>query len=141
MVSFYRKNKRRGKCIAEMGYGKFNFIRDIYMACWDPEFALHFFGRDDNLKWSDAKVPFPKSLRYFLALPDCDGELSNKEIKAVCKALSKNKVFVEGKQFPSLVWGRWNNRWMNDPEWRKDAQKFFDMLQDCSKRGCGIEWF
>ena len=145
-VSFYRKGKRRGKELAMMGYGKFNFIRAIFQACWDPQFGLDYYSWEDR-KWSDAHPSFPKAMLDLFAQPDCEGELSNEQCKAICSELEKNDTFMQRKPFtelsrPSRYSSRaWTNTWMNEPEWRDEAEKFYKMLKDCAKRGCGIEWF
>ena len=146
-VSFYRKKKRVGKCLAAMGYGKFNFIRAILQSCYDPKFGLGYVAWAD-LKWTDANPPFPDAMLDLFTQCDCEGELTNDEVKAIVKELEGNETFMQRKPFPELTrpakydpQGVWNNNWMNDPEWRDAAQKFFEMLKDCEKRGCGIEWF
>lgn len=148
MVYFLRKNKRRGKEIASMGYGKFNFIRYIFMGCWNPEFAFLC----DNARWldspprfADATPPLPDELVALVSQPDCEGELTAEEVASLVNVLSAKEIFLENNRFPFIkkhIRGLWHdNGWMNDPEWREEAHKFYLMLKDCAKRKCGIEWF
>lgn len=148
MVYFHRKNKRRGKEIASMGYGKFNHIRDIFMGCWNPEFAFlctnHIFLEED-IYFKDANPPFPDELLVFVTQSDCEGDISSKEVAALVTTLETNKGFMENIPFPYIrktIRGVvCDNGWMNDPEWREEAHRFYLMLKDCAKRGYGIEWF
>lgn len=147
-INIHRKNKRRGKEIASMGYGKFNFVKDIFMGCWNPEFAFlcnnHFF-LDKELYFKDANPPLPDELLSFVSQYDCEGEMSAEEVAALVTTLEANENFMQRKLFPfirrKLRGMDCNNGWMNDPEWREEAHKFYLMLKDCAKRGCGIEWF
>lgn len=150
-VNIHRKNKRRGKTIASMGYGKFNHISDIFMSCWNPEFAFlctnHLF-LDKELYFEDANPPLPDELLAFVTQSDCEGEMSAEEVDSLVKVLESNENFMQRKPFPLIrrVLGRCfkrsrDNIWMNDPEWREEAHKFYLMLKDCAKRKCGIEWF
>lgn len=150
-VSFYRKNKRRGREIATMGYGKFNFIRDIFMGCWNPEFAFlcncHLFLNKD-LRFRDANPPLPDDLLPLVSLPDCEGEMTADEVASLVKTLESNETFMLRKPFPLIrkELGIYtpvmcDNGWMNNPDWREEANKFYMMLKDCAKRKCGIEWF
>lgn len=148
MVDFHRKNKRRGKKIASMGYGKFNHVRDIFMGSWNPKFAFlcsicHWL--DSALRFSDANPPLPDEIVALASQPDCEGGLSSKEVAALVTTLEANKCFIENIPFPYIrktIRGMvCDNEWMNDPEWREEAHKFYLMLKDCAKRGCGIEWF
>lgn len=150
-VNFHRKKKRRGKEIATMGYGKFNFIRDIFMGCWNPEFAFlcnnHLF-LDKELCFEDANPPLPDEILPLVCQSDCDGELSAAEVASLVKVLESNENFMGRKEFPFIrrMMGRYSrsfhdNGWMNDPEWREIAHKFYLMLKDCANRRCGIEWF
>lgn len=145
-VDFYRKNKRRGKALATMGYGKVMHIRCIFQSFWNPEFALAYYAWAD-LKWSDADPPFPDSMLELFRQCDCKGELSNGEIKAIVEELEKNETFMQRKPIPLKRLKRrcgedfWENTWMNDEGWRDEVQEFYEMLKGCAKRGCGIEWF
>ena len=131
-----------------MGYGKFNFIRDIFMGCWNPEFAFlcnnHFF-LDKELYFKDANPPLPDELLVFVSQPDCEGEMSAEEVASLVNVLESNEAFMHRSPFPPIrrtIRGvHCDNKWMNDPEWREEAHKFYLMLKDCAKRGCGIEWF
>ena len=147
-VNIHRKNKRRGKEIASMGYGKFNFIRDIFMGCWNPEFAFlcHYHNfLDEDLYFKDANPPLPDELLAFVTQSDCKGEMTTEEVAALVEVLEANENFIKRSPFPFI--GRrlkglmCDNGWMNDPEWREEAHKFYLMLKDCAKRKCGIEWF
>lgn len=148
MVFFHRKNKHRGKEIAAMGYGKFNHIRDIFMGCWNQEFAFlcnnHFF-LDKELYFKDANPPLPYEILVLVSQPDCEGEMSAYEVASLVKVLESNEDFMRRSPFPPIrrtIRGvHCDNEWMNDPEWREEAHKFYLMLKDCAKRGCGIEWF
>lgn len=147
-VNIHRKNKRRGKEIASMGYGKFNFIRDIFMGCWNPEFAFlcnnHFF-LDKELYFKDANPPLPDELLVFVSQDDCEGEMSAEEVASLVKVLESNEDFMRRSPFPPIrrtIRGvHCDNEWLNDPEWREEAHKFYLMLKDCTKIGCGVEWF
>lgn len=147
-VNIYRKNKRRGKEIASMGYGKFNFVRVIFMGCWNPEFAFlcnnHIF-LDKELYFKDANPPFPDELLAFVTQADCEGEMSAEEVASLVKVLESNEDFMHRSPFPPIrrtIRGvHCDNEWMNDPEWREEAHKFYLMLKDCAKRKSGIVWF
>ena len=147
-VNIHRKNKRLGKEIAAMGYGKFNHIRDIFMGCWNPEFAFlcnyHLFLEED-IFFKDANPPFPDELLAFITQADCEGEMTAEEVASLVKVLEANETFIKRSPFPFIgrrLRGLWcDNSWMNDPEWREEANKFYLMLKDCAKRRCGIKWF
>lgn len=151
MVCFHRKNKRRGKEIASMGYGKFNFIRDIFMGCWNPEFAFlcdNARWLDRPLRFADANPPLPDELVALVSQPDGEGELTAEEVASLVRVLEANETFMQQKPFPPIkrtfvksIFINSDNGWMNDPEWREEAHKFYLMLKDCAKRKCGIEWF
>ena len=147
-VNIHRKNKRRGKEIATMGYVRFNHIRDIFMGCWNPEFAFlcnyHNF-IDEDIYFKDATPPLPDELLAFVTQSDCEGEMTTKEVAALVEVLEANENFIKRSPFPfisrRLKGLMCDNGWMNDPEWREEAHKFYLMLKDCAKRKCGIEWF
>lgn len=151
MVYFHRKNKRRGKEISSMGYGKFNFIRDIFMGCWNPEFAFLCYNArwlDRPPRFADSNPPLPDEILVLVSQPDCEGEMSAEEVASLVKVLESNGNFMHREPFPLIrrVLGKCfksshDNIWMNDPEWREEAHKFYLMLKDCAKRKCGIEWF
>ena len=131
-----------------MGYGKFNHIRDIFMGCWNPEFAFlcnNLFFLDNELYFKDANPPLPYEILVLVSQPDCEGEMSADEVASLVKVLESNEYFMRGSPFPPIrrtIRGvHCDNEWMNDPEWREEAHKFYLMLKDCAKRGCGIEWF
>lgn len=131
-----------------MGYGKFNNIRDIFMGCWNPEFAFlcsNIIFLDENIYFKDATPPFPDELLAFVTQADCEGDISSKEVEALVTTLEENKCFMENRPFPYIrktIRGVvCDNLWMNEPEWREEAHKFYLMLKDCAKRKCGIEWF
>lgn len=150
-VNFYRKNKRRGKEIASMGYGKFNFIRDIFTGCWNPKFAFLCYIHpwlDSPPRFADANPPLPDELVALASQPDCEGELTAEEVASLVRVLESNATFMErrGLEHCRDYVGKFDkqhfdNDWMNDPEWREEAHKFYLMLKDCAKRKCGIEWF
>ena len=140
MVFFHRKNKRRGKMIASMGYGKFNNVRDVFMGCWNPTFAFLCSISpmlDWPLRFADANPPLPDEIVALASQPDCEGELTAEEVASLVRVLESNATFMQRKGFEHFL----DNDWMNDPEWREEAHKFYLMLKDCAKRGCGIEWF
>lgn len=131
-----------------MGYGKFNHIRDIFMGCWNPSFAFlcnNYFLLDKELYFKDANPPLPYEILVLVSQPDCEGEMSADEVASLVKVLESNENFMCRSPFPPIrrtISGvHCDNEWMNDPEWREEAHKFYLMLKDCAKRGCGIEWF
>lgn len=148
-ITIFRKNKRRGKEIATMGYGKFNHISDVFMSCWNPEFAFlcdnHLFLEKD-IFFEDATPPLPDELLAFVSQSDCEGEMKADEVAALVRVLEQNETFMQRKSFPTItrVVGHLNvchdNLWMNDPKWREEAHKFYLLLKNCAQRKCGIEW-
>lgn len=95
MVYFHRKNKRRGKEIASMGYGKFNFIRNIFTGCWNLEFAFlcnNYIFLDKELYFKDANPPLPDELLVFVSQPDCEGKMSAEEVASLVKVLESSQL-------------------------------------------------
>ena len=142
-MTIYLKKGGKERELATYGYGKFNFSRGYWMACYDIEFTARWLNfrcpKDDILRCTKDVLPL-------FANYDCEGALSNRQLKGIVREIKSLPAYSDAKWLKDY-YGEYAKAHGEDEIlrnvsylWREEAIRLIGILEKAADSGGKVDW-